>query len=57
MADEYAGDIVDYQKLMDSHAAQRIIESKQKELELDLKRLIDEEKRLHNEREFVYSKG
>lgn len=57
MADEYAKDLIDYQALLSDDAAARIIESKQKELELDLQRLIDEEKRLHTDREFVYRKG
>jgi hypothetical protein len=57
MADEYAKDLIDYKALMSNDAAERALKSKQNELALDLQRLIDEEQRLHNDREFVYGKG
>lgn len=57
LVNEYAKDLVDYKALLSVPDSERHLESKQKELELDLQRLIDEEKRLHDNREFVYSKG
>ena len=57
LVDEYAKDLVDYKALLSDPDSERKLESKQKELDLDLKRLMDEEKRLHDNREFVYSKG
>jgi len=50
-------DLIDYKNLSRDPDAEHRLISKQKELKLDLERLVDEEKRLHSDREFVYKKG
>jgi cell shape-determining protein MreC len=57
MINEYAQDLIDYKNLSRDPDAEHRLISKQKELKLDLERLMDEEKRLHSDREFVYKKG
>tara|TARA_Y100000310_G_C20410247_1_gene681602 strand:+ start:624 stop:797 length:174 start_codon:yes stop_codon:yes gene_type:complete len=57
MVHEYAQDLVDYKELSNDPDAERRLISKRNELNSDLMRLVEEEKRLHEDREFVYRKG